>query len=547
MFLRLYTEIECDDNVEILTPPRIPYSATVSIPPLLLRDILTTLEGTTCEIGITRDGILFSTDSGSLSILNAAESDDQFAFKVKKAAKLVFNLSRLQMFANKESIASSTVHLSLRPSLPIIMEFSTETSAVINTYLALHLVPCVDDKDCVPETSPQMTAKEELDLSRLIQSSKKAADVISKKRTSTKRAKPKRLGTPSIDKKRPRKKRAPSTKPKKCAHCLETKRSEEFFNAELRKTKFAKCVDCTLVSCKQEMQEKEMVQARRVRDENSNEENGYEERLEIQGLHSLGCERYECPIFFDNKNDNIDTSLQASFSPAFPDDVTTLFGSYDIVYAFSDCGSKNETSRYKQRTVHGLLNLTTSRPLASAGGSGLYGHVEMDSAIQNHMEPHGGSFSFAQMVADESSPSFELPVAIVDYPRGAGAVQRLGKSTGKISLLARRTATTWNPIENPDGIPCLSKRWEKRIVAFETVEDVEKLVERWKKSFLANSWLRNHLSLPPELALKIHEYVAFRPSPAFFFEKDDLWISMSWRRNEQPTIKTILVARRRKS
>lgn len=150
-------------------------------------------------------------------------------------------------------------------------------------------------------------------------------------------------------------------------------------------------------------------------------------------------------------------------------------------------------------------------------------------------------------MADESSPSFELPVAIVDYPRGAGAVQRLGKSTGKISLLARRTATTWNPIENPDRIPCLSKVWEKRVVAFETVEDVEKLVERWKKSFLANLGLSNHQSLPPELALKIHEYVAFRPCPAFFFEKDDLWISMSWRRNEQPTMKTILVARRRKS
>jgi hypothetical protein len=57
------------------------------------------------------------------------------------------------------------------------------------------------------------------------------------------------------------------------------------------------------------MQEKEMVQARGVRDENSDEENGYEERLEIQALHSLGWERYECPIFFDNKNDNIDTSL----------------------------------------------------------------------------------------------------------------------------------------------------------------------------------------------------------------------------------------------
>jgi hypothetical protein len=68
MFLRLYTEIQCYDNVEILTPPRIPYSATVNIPPSLLRDTLTTLEGTTCEIGITRDGILFSTDNGSLSI-----------------------------------------------------------------------------------------------------------------------------------------------------------------------------------------------------------------------------------------------------------------------------------------------------------------------------------------------------------------------------------------------------------------------------------------------------------------------------------------------
>ena len=89
--------------------------------------------------------------------------------------------------------------------------------------------------------------------------------------------------------------------------------------------------------------------------------------------------------------------------------------------------------------------------------------------------------------------------------------------------------------------------WEKRIVSFETSEDAEKLVECWKKSFLAHSWIINHLSLPAELALRIHEYVAFRPCPAFFFEKDDLWISTNWRRDEQPTLKTILVARRRTS
>ena len=71
------------------------------------------------------------------------------------------------------------------------------------------------------------------------------------------------------------------------------------------------------------------------------------------------------------------------------------------------------------------------------------------------MEPHGGSFSFAQVMGDESSPSFELPVAIDNYPRDAEAFQRLGESTGTISLLARRTATTWNPVENPSEEPWL--------------------------------------------------------------------------------------------
>ena len=132
--------------------------------------------------------------------------------------------------------------------------------------------------------------------------------------------------------------------------------------AELRKTKFAKCIDCALVSCEQNMflsNQTRVLVGRR-------QEMEIQIALRFRALHSLGCERYECPIFFDNKNDNIVTSLQASFNPAFPD-VTTLLGSYDIVYAFSDWGSVVDGKpRYKQR----ICSWATQPYMSSLGKHG---------------------------------------------------------------------------------------------------------------------------------------------------------------------------------
>ena len=181
-------EIDCCDDVDTLVLPSAPYSATVGMPSSLFRDIVTTLEGTTCEIGITRDGVLFSSDNSSLSILKT--NDVQVSFKVQKAVKLVFDLSRLRMFAKMDSIASSTVHLSLLPSCPLRLQFSTATSK-FTTYLSLFLAPIVDDVEGEDCETP-MTAEEELELSHQIHSSKKAAMISSETTSSNARRQSKR-------------------------------------------------------------------------------------------------------------------------------------------------------------------------------------------------------------------------------------------------------------------------------------------------------------------------------------------------------------------
>lgn len=407
--------------------------------------------------------------------------------------------------------------------------------------VSYHLAPKLYEEEVGTCSNKRMTPEEVSSLSKRIHSAKQAT-VTKQSATARKQATSKRKRPGSKVKKRARKKRAPSTKPKKCSVCLETKPSEEYLSAQRRKTSEAKCTDCVVDVSKVDMAAyNEPMSWSRPADEVQ------DKRAEVRCLRSLGCERYECPILFANKANNMSRDLHVSFFRAVPD-ASNLVGMYDIVFVYSDSGAADDLRfRYKQRTARGQLTLI-SQHLPGIGRVGLYGIVEMDPLLLNFVEPRGGSISFSQTVNEEPSRlDFELPIAVVDYPDAAEDLRSAGTSTGTISVLSQRTATGWNPKENEFEDPW-GKSWEGRVVSFDTVEEAEELVKRWEASFLANSGITNHLPLPPELALKIHEYVAFRPSPAFFFEKGDLWINMKWpKAGDTAVMKTLLVARRRNS
>jgi len=189
---------------------------------------------------------------------------------------------------------------------------------------------------------------------------------------------------------------------------------------------------------------------------------------------------------------------------------------------------------YKQRSIKGELIIESEASLDNSNIS-LHGIVKMSSAISEYTAPSGGDFTFAQS-SGKGCRSFEVPIKITKCPSTADDLSPEVVNFGTIRLLAKRTVTGWNPDEDPSG---------KRIVSIDSVDDADELMWRWEKAFLANSWPNKHLSLPTELVLKIHEYVAFRPPPAFFFEEGDLWISTSVQKVDKSVLRTILVARRR--
>lgn len=218
----------------------------ISAPSSLFVSIITNLDGMECKASTHQEGVLFSSESSSTSTLEG--SDAQVDFGAHEAVKGAFLLCQPQLFAKKSWFAS-TAHLSLLPGEPLKLEHPMMDAS--KTSCAGFCGQALLREEKVPvETA--MTAEEELALSRQIRSAKKAS-AIAEAKGMKKRMAPKQMQTLSSEKKCPHRERAPSAKPKKRSVCLDVKPSEGFLEAQLRKTKKARCVNCMIATSKEDM------------------------------------------------------------------------------------------------------------------------------------------------------------------------------------------------------------------------------------------------------------------------------------------------------
>lgn len=479
------------------------------MPAKLFEKILQDLKGPHCTISITETGILFESGTTTRSVLDTKHCE--VVFDVRRPAGATFHLWYLKQFTLTNF--ASAVKLSMGPHMPLALEYRSylSESSVVKYFVSSF------NNDCEDSPGPVLSATEVDLLSSRLQSCKEVVTDLQKTRAAKKPPARKRKRAESKEKK-PARKRPIRTKPKKCSVCKLIKSYEEYFPAQLTKITKAKCIDCMVVDCRSVMMAWREPSIRGRWEE-------AERREEVSCMRSLRCERYECPIFFEYGQGTIPENLQASFLPAVPD-VGKLFGSYDLVYVCSDASD----GTYKQHAISGALCLE------SRNDGLLRGSFQISPVISDFVEPGARSFAIAQSTSD-SAKSFEIPIHVLEPTAGASLdLSSEGGHSGTVRVLAQRTATGWFPMEYPGY---------KRLISFDTVDEAEVLMKRREEAFLANSWINNHLSFPTELALKIHEYVAFRPPFAFFFEKGDLWITLNWKKANGSVWKTIFVARRR--
>jgi hypothetical protein len=481
------------------------------MPAKLFKKILQDLKGCGCTISITETGILFESDTSALSVLDTKHCE--VIFNVKRPARATFlNIEYMKLFALANF--ASAVKLSMGPHMSLMLEYRSYLSeaSFVKYFLSSSKI-----NDCeVPPGSVLSAAEVDL-LSSRLQSCKEVLTDQQKTRAAKKPPARKRKRAESKEKKPARKKAAMRTKPKKCSVCKLIKSCEEYFPAQLSKTTKAKCIDCMVVGCRNTMMAWQEERASGPRD-------AAQRREEARVMRSLRCERYECPIFFEyGQGTTIAENLQASFVPTVPD-VGKLLGSYDLVYTCSDDGT------YRQHAISGELCLE------SRNDGLMRGSFQISPVISDFVEPGARSFAVAQTTSD-SEKAYEIPIQLSDPIAGASLdLSTEGGHTGTVRVLAQRTATGWFPFDLPSY---------KRLIAFDTVDEAEALMKRRQEAFLANSWINNHLSFPTELALKIHEYVAFLPPFAFVFEKGDLWITLDWKKADGSVLRTTFVARRR--
>jgi hypothetical protein len=106
----------------------------------------------------------------------------------------------------------------------------------------------------------------------------------------------------------------------------------------------------------------------------------------------------------------------------------------------------------------------------------------------------------------------------------------------KLHVLQQRVACPWIPLEGNNRLALEAEFGDYNKLtptSFDTVEEAETLVEMHQDRTCiddSDSWICNHLHLPPDVAKRILAFAtsSFKPSPVFFMEPGDLFLETAW-------------------
>lgn len=345
----------------------------------------------------------------------------------------------------------------------------------------------------------------------------------------------------------------------RCRGCGETKDlATEYSKRQLEKGKSAarctSCVNSRIATQKAEAKtrKKEALSAKGETDDEKETARKFiraERRQERRVYDLLQCSTYLTPT--------VDAQQRiSSFLPFVPvhfkkpvvaiaeeeESTESLVGTYDIFY-FNACHSpKKEYAR----TIRGSLVL--SAIVKDDGRLLLHGEVEMHPDMRE-LFPFDfmNDFTFVSIIDEEEeseqtrrdpigansygAPKDCIGFKIVDFPcpdlnhlysndddYGWGT-----ECKGTIRIIGERTATPWSNRDNWED------RDEEERIVFHTLEEAEQINRKAQERFaLGKSWICHHFKLPSIIAEMIHEFVAFQPPPALFFEEGDLWLHVDW-------------------
>ena len=79
---------------------------------------------------------------------------------------------------------------------------------------------------------------------------------------------------------------------------------------------------------------------------------------------------------------------------------------------------------------------------------------------------------------------------------------------------------------------------------FATIQEAEDAIQKTINDSTRNSWLPQHLGVPFTVAPLIHEFVSYKPCPAFFLEEGDLCLDVQWDNGFATWCRTIYIGRK---
>lgn len=117
---------------------------------------------------------------------------------------------------------------------------------------------------------------------------------------------------------------------------------------------------------------------------------------------------------------------------------------------------------------------------------------------------------------------------------------------GDIQLISKRQAVRYMPeTESRDALDYtyhIRKKYAKSI-EFQSNEEAEKLLQIYTEGERI-MWLENHFDVPEKITKIIHTYLSEKPPPVFFFEENDILLSIEWENSQgAPSLSGCFVAR----
>jgi hypothetical protein len=176
------------------------------------------------------------------------------------------------------------------------------------------------------------------------------------------------------------------------------------------------------------------------------------------------------------------------------------------------------------------------------------GSIAVDKSVKNDIYLH----LYDLKITCESGSASSFQVTNTDVLENI----RADKLSGTIQRVAKRQAVRYMPegedyaegedYDEGEDVAITYRQEYRQSIQFENETEAQSILDSYPCGKEPLLCLSNHMQFPVEVSRLVTGFATSKPSPIFFFEEDDLFLTFEWDPSYHHSFATVLVARRRR-